>query len=209
MWAKHSSRLTRLSRFFLHPTPSGHFCSHCCSRFLPFATPKSRPLIKCSLVPRSFFALRSLSRSNCCITFTLCFRWFTDRSVFLSLTLLACTYDRGCYSSVVTVYLPRTAYFVRKLPIRHVNGDVCGCPDPIFSNSDQWPRNALMQIVAIAAAAASDFPRYARFIPSIALSHSVPSSLLWPSIFPSLSVPSRFILAFRFARSAISSLFQN
>lgn len=39
--------------------------------------------------------------------------------------------------------------FRRKLPIRHVNGDVCMYSDPIFSSSGQWPRNALMQIVAI------------------------------------------------------------
>lgn len=40
--------------------------------------------------------------------------------------------------------------FRRKLPIRHVNSDVCVYFDPIFSSSGQWSRNALMQIVAIA-----------------------------------------------------------
>lgn len=57
--------------------------------------------------------------------------------------------------------------FCRKLPIRNVNGDVCVYSDPIFSSSGQWPRNALMQIVAITPRC-GELPRrdrYTRFNP--------------------------------------------
>lgn len=65
--------------------------------------------------------------------------------------------------------------FRRKLPIRHVNSDVCVYSDLIFSSSGQWPRNALMQIVAIAPRCGG-LPRrdhYTRFNP-LALSLFLP-----------------------------------
>lgn len=57
--------------------------------------------------------------------------------------------------------------FPRKLPIRHVNSDVCVYFDPIFSSPGQWSRNALMQIVAIA----PDFPGRKRYKRASTLSH--------------------------------------
>lgn len=64
--------------------------------------------------------------------------------------------------------------FRRKLPIRHVNSDVCMYSDLIFSSSGQWSRNALMQIVAIAPWC-GELPRrdhYTRFNP-LAFSRSI------------------------------------
>lgn len=108
---------------------------------------------------------------------------------------------RGCldvqlFSHRVLVAL---GLFHRKLPIRHVNSDVCVYSDPIFSSSGQWSRNALMQIVAIAPRCGG-LPRrdrYIRFNPlalSLCISlflyaRSHPSVLSWTSLLLYLSPP--------------------
>lgn len=56
---------------------------------------------------------------------------------------------RNAYDATLRLLIA-LSLFRRKLPIRHVNSDVCMYSDPIFSSSGQWSRNALMQIVAIA-----------------------------------------------------------
>lgn len=98
--------------------------------------------------------------------------------------------------------------FRRKLPIRHVNSDVCVYSDPIFSSSGQWSRNALMQIVAIAPRR-TGLPRMkalqARFNPlALSLCHISPclSHLSRFASSPLRNSPSRSLYSF-------PSLFQN
>lgn len=123
-----------VARFLFHVLFCCHhgFCSY--ARHAFSTAPKTQSLIKhfTSQLYTLFFTLP----------------WCFIR-VFLLRSLLD---ERDCldvwlFSHRVLIAL---GLFRRKLPIKHVNSDVCVYSDLIFSSSGQWSRNALMQIVAIA-----------------------------------------------------------
>lgn len=157
------------------PLSSRHFCP--CTHHAFSSTPETRPLIK-----------RFTSRLYTSLLYLALMLYPHFLALAFGQTRLS-RRDMRLFTHRVLIAL---GLFRRKLPIRHVNSDVCVYSELIFSSSGQWPRNALMQIVAIAPRCGG-LPRrdhYTPLQPSRAFSLHFSLSLCpsHPSFYPSISL---------------------